>query len=139
MEVTTSLNVGCVIPVTFRFMGTEYLFIQILYLYGYKISGFNLLISGFPGGSDGREFACNAGDLGAMQKTPWVGKTPWRREWQATLVFLPEEFHGQRILAGYSPWAHKELDKTERYLGKSNTFTFHFHLSVMCYIYIIYI
>ena len=120
-------------------MGTEYLFIQILYLYGYKISGFNLLISGFPGGSDGREFACNAGDLGAMQKTPWVGKTPWRREWQATLVFLPEEFHGQRILAGYSPWAHKELDKTERYLGKSNTFTFHFHLSVMCYIYIIYI
>ena len=26
------LNVGCVIPVTFRFMGTDYLFIQILYL-----------------------------------------------------------------------------------------------------------
>ena len=28
-------------------------------------------------------------------------------------VFLPGEFHGQRSLGGYSPWGHKELDKTE--------------------------
>jgi len=27
----------------------------------------------------------------------------WRREWQSNPVFLPGEFHGQRILAGYSP------------------------------------
>ena len=50
-----------------------------------------------------------------MQETRfnlWVGKTPWRREWQPTPVFLPEEFHGQRSLAGYSPWGHKELDMT---------------------------
>ena len=33
---------------------------------------------------------------------PWVGKIPWRREWQLTLVFLPGECHGQRSLAGYS-------------------------------------
>ena len=26
---------------------------------------------------------------------PWVGKIPWRRKWQPTPVFLPEEFHGQ--------------------------------------------
>ena len=32
----------------------------------------------------------------------------------ATPVFLPGESHGQRSLAGYSPWAHKELDTTER-------------------------
>ena len=38
----------------------------------------------------------------------------WRREWQSTAVFLPGEFHGQRILAGYSPWGHKESDTTER-------------------------
>ena len=25
---------------------------------------------------------------------PWVGKIPWRREWQVTPVFLPGEFHG---------------------------------------------
>ena len=29
---------------------------------------------------------------------------PWRREWQPTPVFLPGESHGQRSLAGYSPW-----------------------------------
>ena len=34
----------------------------------------------------------------------------WRREWQLTPVFLPGEFYGQRSLAGYSPWGHKESD-----------------------------
>ena len=33
---------------------------------------------------------------------PWVGKIPWRREWQPTAVFLLGESHGQRNLAGYS-------------------------------------
>ena len=45
---------------------------------------------------------------------PWVGKIPWRRKWQPTSVFLPGEPQGQRSLAGYSPWGHKELDTTER-------------------------
>ena len=31
----------------------------------------------------------------------------WRRKWQPTPVFLPGEFHGQRRLAGYSPWSRK--------------------------------
>ena len=44
---------------------------------------------------------------------PWVGRIPWRREWLFTPVFLPGESHGQRRLAGYSPWGHKELDMTE--------------------------
>ena len=43
----------------------------------------------------------------------WVGKIPWRRTLRAIPEFLPGEFHGQRSLAGYSPWGHKELDKTE--------------------------
>ena len=47
--------------------------------------------------------------LPAMQET-WVGKIPRRREWLPTQVFLPGEFHGQRSLAGYSPWDHRELD-----------------------------
>ena len=45
---------------------------------------------------------------------PWVGKISWTREWQPTLVFLPREFHGQRSLAGYSPWGHKESDTAEQ-------------------------
>ena len=55
--------------------------------------------------------------LPAMQETwfhPRVGKIPWRRKWQPTPVFLPGEIHGQRSLAGYSPWDHKESDTTER-------------------------
>ena len=35
---------------------------------------------------------------------PWVGKTPWRRKWQPTPVFLPGRSHGHRSLARYSPW-----------------------------------
>ena len=38
---------------------------------------------------------------------PWVGKIPWRREWQPTPAFWPGESHGQRSLAGYSPWGCK--------------------------------
>ena len=38
---------------------------------------------------------------------PWVGKMSWRRNWQPTPVFLPGKSHGQRNMAGYSPWDHK--------------------------------
>ena len=31
----------------------------------------------FPGDSDGKELACNAGNV----FNPWVGKIPWRKEW----------------------------------------------------------
>ena len=54
----------------------------------------------------------NAGDM-RHRFGPWVGKIPWRRAWQPTPVFLPGESHGQRSLAGYSPWGHKESDTTE--------------------------
>ena len=43
----------------------------------------------------------------------WVGKIPWRRKWQPTLVFLPGESHRHRSLVGYSPEGCKELDMTE--------------------------
>ena len=44
----------------------------------------------------------------------WVGKIPWRRKWQPTPEFLHRISHGQRGLAGYSPWGHKQSDVTER-------------------------
>ena len=44
---------------------------------------------------------------GRPEFDPWVGKIPWRKEWQSTPVFLPEKSHGQRSLAGYSSWGHK--------------------------------
>ena len=45
---------------------------------------------------------------------PWVGKILGIKEQVPTPVFLPGESHGQRSLAGYSPWGHKESDTTER-------------------------
>ena len=41
-------------------------------------------------------------------------KILWRRKWQPTPVFLPGKFHGQKNLAGYSPWGHIESDTTEQ-------------------------
>ena len=55
-------------------------------------------------------------NLPAVQETrvqSLVRKIPWRRAWRPTPVFLPEESHGQRSLAGYSPWGLKESDMTE--------------------------
>ena len=55
----------------------------------------------------------------AMQETQeiWVRslgwEDPWKRKWQPIWVFLPEKFHGQRSLLGYSPKSQKELDITE--------------------------
>ena len=43
----------------------------------------------------------------------WDREIPWRRKWQPTVLFLPGKSHGQRNLAGYSPWGCKESDITE--------------------------
>ena len=45
----------------------------------------------------------------------------WRRKWKPTPVLLPGESHGQRSLAGYSPWGHKELDTTEQLNDRGTT------------------
>ena len=65
---------------------------------------------GFPGGSDGKESTCNAGDSGSI---PASGKIPWRREWKLTPIFLPGEFHGERSLVGCSPWGGKKSHRTK--------------------------
>ena len=45
---------------------------------------------------------------------PTLGREdPWRRKWHRTPVFLPGKTHGQRSLAGCSPWGHKEPDTAE--------------------------
>ena len=47
---------------------------------------------GLPGGSDGKETACKAGDPGLI---PGLGKCPWRMEWLTTLVLSYWDFKGQ--------------------------------------------
>ena len=47
-----------------------------------------------------------------VQSLGWAD--PLEKEMATTPVFLPGKSHGQRSLAGYSPWGHKESDATER-------------------------
>ena len=68
---------------------------------------------GFPGGASGKESTCQCRRCKRCGFDPWVGKIPWNRKWQPTLVFLPGKSHEQRSLVGYSPWDHKESDTSE--------------------------
>ena len=54
----------------------------------------------------------------------WVRKIPWRREWLPTPVFLPGVFHGQRSLAGCSPWHWEESNTTKELTLNSMVHTF---------------
>ena len=82
-----------------------------------------LLLMGFPGGSDGKESACNAGDLGSITglgRSPGEGKSyplqysslenSMDRGVFLLCLLMPEE----NSMAGYSPWGCKESDMTER-------------------------
>jgi len=66
---------------------------------------------GFSDGSDGKESACNVGDLGLI---PGSGRSPGGghgNPLQYSCLRIP---HGQRSLVGYSAWGCKESDMTER-------------------------
>ena len=67
------------------------------------------LYVGLPWWVSGKESACQCR---RHRYHPWVGKIPWRRKWHPTPVFLTGKSHGQRSLAGSSPWSHKESDTT---------------------------
>ena len=61
----------------------------------------------------GQESTCQCRRHQRRGLGPRVRTVPWRRTWQPAPVFPPGESHGQRSLAGYSPWGHRELDATE--------------------------
>ena len=66
---------------------------------------------GLLGGSDGKESACNAGDLSWI---PGLGTFPGGGNGNPTPIFWPGEFHKQESGGLYSPWGCKELDTTEQ-------------------------
>ena len=65
----------------------------------------------FPGGSDDKTSAYNAGDPSSI---PGLGRSPGEGNGNPLPAFLPGKSHGQRSLVGYSPWGRKESDMTER-------------------------
>ena len=69
------------------------------------------LLWSFSGSSAGEESACNAGDPGLI---PGLGRSPGGGHGNPLQYSCLENLHGQRSLADYSSWGHKELDMTER-------------------------
>jgi len=65
----------------------------------------------FPGGSDSKESACNAGALGSI---PGLEDSLGGSHGNPLQYSCLENPHGQRFLVGYSPWGHKELATTEQ-------------------------
>ena len=77
----------------------------------------------------GKESACQCRRHKRCIFSPWVGKIPWSKKWQPTVVFLPGKFHGQSSQAGYSPQGHKESDTNEQ-TERTHTHTHtHTHVS----------
>ena len=55
-----------------------------------------------------------SGEKKKVQFTYCHSLLSWRRKWQPTPASWLGKSHGQRSLAGYSPWGRKESDTTER-------------------------
>ena len=101
------------------------------YFFTYTIEDFFffLYFQNSAGGTSGKELTCHCRRCKRGRFDPWVRKIPRRRAWQPTPVFLPGESHGQKSLAGYGPWDHKELDTTEHISTHTHIF---FIISHMC-------
>ena len=80
--------------------------------------GIALPYSGFSGGSDGKESACSAGDPSSI---PGLRRFPGEGNGNPLQDSCLEISHGQRSLAGYSPWGHKETRLSDS----------HFHFSAL--------
>ena len=66
---------------------------------------------GFPGGSDSKEYICNVGELSWI---PGLGRSPGGGHGNPLQYSCLENPHGQRSLAGYSPWDRKQSETTEQ-------------------------
>ena len=71
-----------------------------------------MLGRGLPRWRSGKESAFQCRRRRRCVFHPWVGKIPWRREWQPTAVFLSGKSHGQRSPVDYSPWGRMTESRT---------------------------
>ena len=75
------------------------------------LSIYHSAYTGFPGGSEGKESACNVGDLGSILG---LGRPPRGGHGNPLQHSCLENPHEQRSLADCSSWGHKRSDTTER-------------------------
>ena len=65
---------------------------------------------GFPGGSDYKECTSNVGDLASI---PGLGRSPGGGDGNPLNYSCVKNPHGQRNLAGYSPWYHSQTQLSD--------------------------
>ena len=65
---------------------------------------------GFPGGSDGKESACNAGDPSLI---PGSGRSTGERNGNSLQYSCLENYMDRGAWEGYNPWGQKDLDNWE--------------------------
>ena len=87
----------------------------------YNVNYFTILLSDFPGGSDGKASVSNAGDPGSI---PGSGRSPGEENGNPLQYYCLEN-PMDRGAVGYSPWGRKESDTTER---------LHFHILLSVFI-----
>ena len=97
-------SIHCLFPFSLRF------FWLLVWKVIFNWNCFYLFCCGFPRWHGGKESTCQCRRGGF---SPRVGKVPWRKKWQLTPVLLPGQSRGQRRLADYSRWGHKEWDTIE--------------------------
>ena len=91
IEVKNAVDFSCLLPVTL-------------------CKKIHIPLWGFPGGSDSKESACNAGDLGLI---PGLGRYTRGENDNPLQYSCLENSTDKRSLEGYSPWGYKELNTTE--------------------------
>ena len=81
---------------------------------------YNKVTPGFPGGTTVRNPSANSEDAGDASFIHGLGRSPGAGNdnlssilEQCSLSLLPAFLHGQRSLAGYSPWGCTESDTTK--------------------------
>ena len=89
----------------------------------YHLRGLRWCKSGLHKWCNGKESACQCRRHKRHGFHPWVGKIPWKMKWHPTPVFFPGKSHGQRSLAGYSLWGHKESDTAEHECARAHAHT----------------
>ena len=85
----------------------SFLWFSLFFLKNQLCSG--IIYMGFPRWHSGKGSACQFRRCKRHRFNPSVGKIPWSRKWQPTPVFLPEKFHEQKSLVGYSLWGSQKV------------------------------
>ena len=84
----------------------------------------NYVLYSIPGGSDGKESACNERDLSLILG---LGKSPGGGHGNPFQYSCLKKPHGQRSLVSYSPWGQKELDMTEWLRTQTHSINIYFY------------